>query len=147
MAIQTIIESLNTKTLRTDVPKMDIGDAIDVHCKIVEGDKERIQVFSGVLIARSGRGINQMITIRRVVEETGVERMFPVHSPRIAFYEVKRRGNARRSKLYYLRDRTGKSRRVIDRRRGLKHLQGVATTSTPYEVTKTKDEGKDGKKK
>lgn len=147
MAIQTIIESLNTKTLRTDVPKMDIGDAIDVHCKIVEGDKERIQVFSGVLIARSGRGINQMITIRRVVEETGVERMFPVHSPRIAFYEVKRRGNARRSKLYYLRDRTGKSRRVIDRRRGLKHLQGAATTSTPYEVTKTKDEGKDGKKK
>ncbi len=136
MAIQTILENINAKMLRTDVPRMDIGDAVDVHCKIVEGDKERIQVFSGVLIARSGSGINQMITIRRIVDEHGVERMFPVHSPRIAFYEVKRRGNARRAKLYYLRDRKGKSQRVTDRRRGMKHVKGAATTSSPYEVVK-----------
>lgn len=136
MAIQTILENINAKALRTDVPVMDIGDQIDVHCRIVEGDKERVQVFSGVLIARSGRGINQMITVRRIVDETGVERIFPVHSPRIAFFEVKRRGNARRAKLYYLRDRKGKSQRVTDRRRGMKHVKGVATTSTPYEVVK-----------
>lgn len=146
MAIQAILESLNSKIIRSDVPRMDVGDTIDVHCKIVEGDKERIQVFSGVLIARSGRGVNEMITVRRIVEDTGVERVFPVHSPRVAFYEVKRRGNTRRSKLYYLRDRTGKSQRVTDRRRGLKHTAGAAMTSTPYEVVKVaKEEG--GKKK
>ncbi|MGD9690274.1 MAG: 50S ribosomal protein L19 [Phycisphaerales bacterium] len=142
MAIQQILENINAGILRKDVPIMDVGDTIDVHCKIVEGDKERIQVFSGVLIARSGRGINEMITVRRVVEETGVERVFPVHSPRVAFYEVKRRGNARRAKLYYLRDRAGKSRRVTDRRRGMKRVADAPTTSTPYEVTKVKDEKK-----
>ncbi len=146
MGIQAIIENVNKHVLRTDVPRMDIGDAIDVHCKIVEGDKERIQVFSGVLIARAGRGIGEMITIRRVVDDHGVERIFPINSPRIAFFEVKRRGNARRSKLYYLRDRSGKSQRVTDRRRGLKHLQGIATTSTPYEYVKA-EKGDDKKKK
>lgn len=144
MGLQKIIEGINTKHLRTDVPRMDIGDAVDVHCKIIEGDKERIQVFSGVLIARAGRGITEMITIRRVVEDHGVERVFPLSSPRIAFIEVKRRGNARRAKLYYLRDRTGKSQRVTDRRRAMKHLQGIATTSTPYEAPKVE---KDDKKK
>jgi large subunit ribosomal protein L19 len=147
MAIQAVLESLNDKIIRKDVPRMDVGDTIDVHCRIVEGDKERIQVFSGVLIARSGRGVNEMITVRRIVEDTGVERAFPLHSPRIAFFEVKRRGNTRRAKLYYLRDRKGKSQRVTDRRRGLKHTQGAAMTSTPYEMTKSKDEGDKKKKK
>ena len=125
MGIQDIIENINKSVLKTDVPRMDIGDTVNVHCRIVEGDKERIQIFTGVLIARAGRGITEMITVRRVVEDTGVERIFPVNSPKIAQYEVVRRGQASRAKLYYLRDRAGKSRRIIDRRRKLKHVAGL----------------------
>lgn len=124
MGLQQIIEHINASVLRTDLPRMDIGDTVNVHCRIVEGDKKRIQVFSGVVIARTGRGINEMITVRRVVEEVGVERVFPVHSPNIEKFEVVRRGQAARAKLYYLRNRTGKSRRIIDRRRKLKHVAG-----------------------
>jgi large subunit ribosomal protein L19 len=88
--------------------------------RIIEGNKERIQVYQGVLIAQRGRGINTMITVRRIVANEGVERIFPLHSPRIARIDVVRRGDARRAKLYYLRDRVGKSRRLRDQRRGLK---------------------------
>jgi len=125
MAIQTILTNINAASLKTDIPLMDIGDTINVHCRIVEGTKERIQVFGGVLISRSGGGINEMIMVRRIVEETGVERIFPINSPKIAMIEVVRRGNVRRAKLYYLRERTGKSRRIIDRRRGMKHVAGI----------------------
>lgn len=125
MAIQTIIANINASSLKTDIPRMDIGDTVSVHCRIVEGAKERIQVFTGVLIARAGGGINEMITVRRLVEEMGVERIFPINSPKIAMYEVVRRGQAARAKLYYLRDRKGKSQRVIDRRRKLKHVAGL----------------------
>ncbi len=107
-------------------PHFSIGDTIDVHYRIIEGDKERVQVFQGVYIARRGRGINEMITVRRIVANEGVERVFPLHSPRIAKIEVVRHGDARRAKLFYLRDRVGKSRRLRDQRRGLKHL-GTAT--------------------
>lgn len=153
MGLQTIIDSVNQQTLKPDVPRMDIGDTVSVHCRIVEGDKERIQVFQGVVIARAGHGINEMITVRRIVEEMGVERLFPLHSPRIAMYEVLRRGDARRAKLYYLRDRAGKSRRLRDRRRGLKHLVGIPTASTqPIGLAAEgaaggKGEGKDAKGK
>jgi large subunit ribosomal protein L19 len=98
-----------------------------VHCRIVEGDKERIQVFQGTLIARKGRGINEMITVRRIVDGQGVERVFPINSPRVAKFEVVRRADARRSKLYYLRERTGKKRRLRDRRRGMAHVEGMET--------------------
>ena len=87
---------------------------------IVEGEKERVQVFQGVLISTKGRGINETITVRRIVANEGVERIFPLHSPRIAKIEVVRQGDARRSKLYFLRDRLGKARRLRDRRRNLK---------------------------
>ena len=99
---------------------MTVGDTVDVHYRIVEGDKERVQVFQGVLIGMKGRGINRTITVRRIVANEGVERIFPLHSPRIAKIDVVRRGDARRAKLYYLRDRIGKARRLRDRRRGLK---------------------------
>jgi large subunit ribosomal protein L19 len=102
---------------------MAIGDTLNVHCRIVEGDKERIQVFQGVLIARRGGGVNEMVTVRRVVDEVGIERKFPINSPMIAKFEVVRHGDARRAKLYYLRDRVGKSRRLRDRRRGLKNVE------------------------
>ena len=107
-----------------DLPKFGVGDTIDVHYKIIEGDKERIQVFQGVLLADTGRGIHRMITVRRIVANEGVERSFPVSSPRVAKIEVVRRGDARRAKLFYLRDRFGKSRRLRDQRRGLKHVEG-----------------------
>jgi len=125
MGLQQIIEGVNADAIRKDVPRMDVGDTVNVHCRIVEGAKERVQVFQGVVIARAGRGTSEMITVRRIVENTGVERVFPINSPKIAKYEVLRRGDARRAKLYYLRDRGGKSRRLRDRRRGLKHVGGI----------------------
>ncbi|MDX2114526.1 MAG: 50S ribosomal protein L19 [Planctomycetota bacterium] len=121
---QQILESVSASQLKTDVPRMDIGDTVSVHVRIIEGDKERIQQFQGVLIARAGRGITDMITVRRIVDNEGVERVFPINSPRIAKFEVLRRGDARRAKLYYLRERTGKSRRLRDRRRGMHHVEG-----------------------
>lgn len=123
-----IIEGLNQSILKTDVPHMDIGDTINVHFRIIEGEKERIQVFQGVLLSRSGRGVTEMMVVRRIVDNMGVERIFPVNSPKVALYEVVRRGDARRAKLYYLRDRDGKSRRLRDRRRAMKAVTGVATS-------------------
>jgi len=121
-----IIEELNAATLKTDLPRIDVGDTVNVHGRIVEGDKERIQIFQGVVIARAGRGVNAMITVRRIVDEMGVERMFPLNSPRVAKFEVVRKADARRAKLYYLRDRVGKSRRLRDKRRGLKKPAAAA---------------------
>ena len=114
-----IINEITKAHLKSDSPTMDIGDTVNVHCRIIEGEKERIQIFQGVLISHAGSGVNEMITVRRIVEDTGVERCFPFHSPRIAKFEVVRKADARRAKLYYLRDRVGKSRRLRDKRRGL----------------------------
>lgn len=125
---QQILDSIAAASLKSDLPRMDIGDSLSVHQRIVEGQKERIQVFQGVLISRKGAGINEMITVRRVVDDEGIERTWPLHSPLISKIEVMRHGDARRAKLYYLRDRVGKSRRLRDRRRGLKHVGGAAPT-------------------
>ena len=126
---QAILESLNQPIIKTDVPVMDIGDTVNVHVRIVEGDKERVQVFQGVLIAHRGRGVNEMITVRRIVEDVGVERKLHLNSPMISQIDVVRRADSRRAKLYFLRDRAGKSRRLRDRRRGLKHVAGLTTTT------------------
>ncbi len=125
MDTQKIIESVSQESIKSDIPRFDIGDTINVHVRIVEGDKERVQVFQGTLISRKGTGINEMITVRRVVGDIGVERTFPINSPLIAKFEVVRRCDARRAKLYFLRDRVGKSRRLRDRRRGMKHVEGL----------------------
>ena len=122
---QRLIESLNAEQVNRDFPRMDIGDTLNVHVRIVEGTKERIQVFQGVLIARKGRGIGEMFTVRRIVDNIGVERTWPLGSPLISKIEVNRRGDSRRAKLYYLRDRVGKKRRLRDRRRGMKHVEGM----------------------
>ena len=127
MSTQQLIDNINADNLKTDIPTMDVGDTINVHARIVEGEKERIQVFQGVLISRKGRGINEMILVRRVVDNQGVERTWPINSPMIAKFEVVRRADARRGKLYFLRDRVGKKRRLRDRRRGLKHVAGQKT--------------------
>ena len=111
--------------IKTDLEKVEnieIGSSVRVHVKIREGGKERVQVFSGIVIARSGSGTREMFAVRRIVQGEGVERKFPLHSPRIAKIEVKRSGVCRRAKLYFLRDRVGKSRRLRDQRRGLKHV-------------------------
>jgi large subunit ribosomal protein L19 len=124
---QEVLAQINAEAIKTDYPRFDVGDTLNVHQRIVEGDKERVQVYSGVLINRKGGGMNEMITVRRIVDNIGVERTWPLNSPLIAKIEVVRRGDARRSKLYYLRDRVGKSRRLRDRRRGMKHVEGMKT--------------------
>ncbi len=118
----TIIRDIEQSQLNSDLPELCVGDTVDVHLRIIEGAKERIQVFTGVIIAMSGAGINRTITVRRIVANEGVERVIPLHSPRVAKVEVKRHGHVRRSKLYYLRERVGKKRRLRDRRRGLGSL-------------------------
>lgn len=127
MGNQQIIESINTESIKSDLPRFDVGDTINVHVRIVEGDKERIQVFQGTLLSRKGRGIDEMMTVRRVVGDIGVERTWPINSPLVSKVEVVRRADARRAKLYFLRDRVGKSRRLRDRRRGMKHVEGMKT--------------------
>ena len=121
---QELIESVTQEQLKNseEITHFSVGDTVDVHVRIIEGEKERVQVFQGVLIGMKGRGINRTITVRRIVANEGVERIFPMHSPRIAKIEVVRRGDARRAKLYFLRNRVGKSRRLRDQRRGLKHV-------------------------
>lgn len=117
---QRLLESLNQSALKTDLPDISVGDTVNVHFRIVEGDKERVQVFQGTVISRKGRGIDEMMTVRRIVDEVGVERIFPINTPLIAKFEVLRRADARRAKLYFLRERAGKSRRLRDRRRAFK---------------------------
>ena len=104
-------------SLKENPPEFEIGDTVDVHLKILEENKERVQVFTGVVIARSGSGSREMFAVRRIVAGEGVERKFPVHSPRIEKIEVKRSGVVRRAKLYFLRDRVGKAVRLKERRR------------------------------
>jgi large subunit ribosomal protein L19 len=113
---QKILATVEASSLKTEVPRFAIGDTVDVHTRILEGEKERIQIFNGVVIARSGSGSREMFTVRRIVAGEGVERKFPLHSPKIAKVEVKRSGVSRRAKLYYLRDRVGKSVRLREKR-------------------------------
>ncbi|MEM1423007.1 MAG: 50S ribosomal protein L19 [Planctomycetota bacterium] len=127
MSAQQILDHVVQSQLKTDIPRFDVGDTINVHYRIIEGESERIQVFQGVLISRKGRGINEMITVRRIVNDEGVERIIPINSPKIAKFEVVRRADARRAKLYFLRERQGRSRRLRNRRRGLKHVEGLKT--------------------
>ena len=111
-----LISLVEETSLKPEIPKFEIGDTVDVHQRILEGQKERVQVFSGVVIARRGEGMRESFTVRRIVQGEGVERVFPLHSPRIAKIEVKRTGRVRRAKLYYLRDRVGKATRLRERR-------------------------------
>jgi large subunit ribosomal protein L19 len=110
-----ILNSVESKCLRKDMPHFEIGDIVDVHCKIKEGDKERIQIFTGTVIARRGKGISETFTVRRVVDEEGVERVFPIHSPNVVDVKPVRSGKTRRAKLYFLRERTGKSIKLTHR--------------------------------
>jgi large subunit ribosomal protein L19 len=111
-----LLLAAEASSLRQGPLEFQIGDTVDVHTRILEGGKERIQIYSGVVTARSGRGTSEMFTVRRIVAGEGVERSFPVNSPKIAKLEVKRHGRVRRAKLYYLQKRVGKSTRLTERR-------------------------------
>jgi large subunit ribosomal protein L19 len=109
----TIIGQIESEQFKSDITPFQVGDTIKVHTRVVEGDKERIQIYSGIVIGRKGAGINENFTVRRVSYGEGVERVFPIHSPRIAKIEVERRGAVRRAKLNYLRSRKGKSATTV----------------------------------
>lgn len=112
-----LIDLVEQDSLKPEPPEFDIGDTVDVHTKILEGDKERIQVFTGTVIAKAASGTRRTFTVRRIVAGEGVERKFPLHSPRIDKVVVKRSSVVRRAKLYFLRDRVGKAVRLKERRR------------------------------
>jgi large subunit ribosomal protein L19 len=111
-----LLKQVEEACFRKSPLSFDVGDTVDVHTRILEGDKERIQLFSGVVIARRGSGTREMFTVRRIVSGEGVERTFPIHSPKVAEVVVKRHARVRRAKLYYLRDRVGKATRLTERR-------------------------------
>jgi large subunit ribosomal protein L19 len=119
--------------LKKDVPQFSVGDTVDVHTRIVEGDKERIQIFSGTVLMKKGRGINETFTVRRIVNNEGVERIFPLHSPFVSKVVVKRGGETRRAKLFYLRDRVGKAVKLTEKRSVGKKGEPAAAEKTTAE--------------
>jgi large subunit ribosomal protein L19 len=109
------LDPVEKEFLKPGIARFEVGDTVDVHVKIVEGDKERIQIFSGIVIARRHQGLSETFTVRRIVQGEGVERIFPIHSPRVAAIEVKKQGKVRRAKLHYLRERIGRSTKVEEK--------------------------------
>ncbi len=124
---QALLDRIESEQFRKDTADFAVGDTVRVHTKVVEGDKERIQVFSGVVIGRRGRGLNEMFTVRRISYGEGVERVFPVHSPRVDKVEVERKGSVRRAKLTYLRTRLGKGATLVKEREAREAAAAPAT--------------------
>jgi len=110
--MNTVIEAVEKEYVKTGVPTFDVGDTVKVHVKVVEGNKERIQTYEGIVIAKKHGGVRESFTVRRIASGVGVERVFPLNSPRIDKIEIVKKGAVRRAKLYYLRDRTGKAAKV-----------------------------------
>ena len=126
-----MIQLVEDTQVKKDVTAFEIGDQVEVHQKILEGEKERTQVFSGVVISKRGEGMREMFTVRRIVQGEGVERTFPLNSPKIAKIDVKRTGAVRRAKLYYLRDRVGKATRLRERSKGKSGSEGKEAAAAP----------------
>jgi large subunit ribosomal protein L19 len=124
-----LLQLVEKPHLKKEAPQFAIGDTVDVATRIIEGEKERIQVFSGIVIMKKGSGINETFTVRRIVNNEGVERIFPLHSPFISRVTVKRSGESRRAKLFYLRDRVGKATRLTEKRKGKKEETPPAETA------------------
>ena len=133
------IELVEQASQKAEPPQFEIGDQVDVHQRILEGQKERIQIFSGTVISRRGEGMRECFTVRRLVQGEGVERVFPLNSPKIAKVDVKRSGRTRRAKLYYLRKRVGKATRLRERKaKALESTNGdgkLGSAATPAEAT------------
>src|SRR5512135_306821 len=115
---QALLDKIHSEQFRKEPAKFAVGDSVRVHTKVVEGDKERIQIFSGVVIGKRGRGLNETFTVRRISYGEGVERVFPLHSPRVDKIEVERKGSVRRAKLTYLRKRLGKGATLVKEKEG-----------------------------
>jgi large subunit ribosomal protein L19 len=128
-AMNPIIKDLESQILKTNVPKMNIGDTVKVFVKIREGGKERTQGYEGVIIKRHGSGVNETLTVRRVFQGIGIERVFLLHSPRVEKITVQRRGDVRRAKLYYLRERTGKATRIKEKVGGKRENLGTVAAA------------------
>jgi large subunit ribosomal protein L19 len=124
-----IIEQVEQAYLKKDIPQFTVGDTVDVHTRIIEGEKERIQIFAGTVIMKKGRGTSETFTVRRIVNNEGVERIFPLHSPFISKVVVKRGGETRRAKLFYLRDRVGKAVKLTETKRTKASGDGAAEKS------------------
>jgi large subunit ribosomal protein L19 len=146
---QAIFDKIESEQFRKDDAKFNVGDSVRVHTKVVEGDKERIQIFSGVVIGRRGRGLNSTFTVRRISYGEGVERVFPVHSPRVDKIEVERQGQVRRAKLTYLRKRIGKGAVAVKEKetfgpagakKGTAVTGKAATAAAPTEPKKTTEQ-------
>ena len=133
-----IVDEVARRSMKGSVDEFSVGDTVDVHVRIVEGDKERIQVFTGTVIARSGGGTSASFTVRRVVEGEGVERVFPLHSPSVGKVVVKKTGRARRAKLHFLRGRTGKAVKLAERRGRLAPPR-PPSEETPSEETSSEE--------
>jgi len=131
MTASKIIQDLEKRQLKENLPDFRVGDTVDVGVKIIEGDKERVQVFSGTVVARHGHGLNETFTVRRIVQGEGVERVFLVHSPKLTSIEVTHRGQVRRAKLYYLRGRVGKATRIKGQRMSAKTDAAAAQPKEP----------------
>jgi large subunit ribosomal protein L19 len=149
-----IVDEIEKENMKEKVPQCKVGDLIDVHVRTIEGEKERIQIFNGTVISKKGSGNRITITVRRVVQGEGVERVFPIHSPNIVDIVVKKSHKIRRAKLYYLRDRKGKSARLKEIRRRVKKTsksekvvpvvaeEAVKTEETQAETTKAPEAAK-----
>ena len=131
--INRIMKNVEQPYLKENIPQFQVGDSVDVATRIIEGEKERIQIFSGDVIMKKGSGINCTFTVRRIVAGEGVERIFPLHSPFISKVTVKRSGVTRRAKLYFLRDRVGKSVRLTEKRRAGKKGEAAPDTTASNE--------------
>lgn len=111
-----LIQTIEAEQKRPDIPQIDPGDTVRVHVRVIEGERERIQVFEGVVLKRAGGGLTETFTVRKISQGVGVERTFPLHSPKIDKIEVTRKGKVRQARLYYLRDRVGKAARIKEKR-------------------------------
>ena len=129
-----IIEKINSEALKTDLPAFNPGDTIRVHQLIQEGGKERVQIFEGIVIRRNGGGMNETVTVRKVSYNVGVERIFPVHSPRVRKIEIKQKGRVRRARLYYLRQLRGKAARIQQARYVAPGKEAVEGSAAPEET-------------
>jgi len=128
---QALLDKIESEQYRKQALDFAVGDTVRVHTKVVEGDKERIQVFTGVVIGRRGHGLNEMFTVRRISYGEGVERVFPVHSPRVEKVEVERKGSVRRAKLTYLRKRLGRGATLVKEREGKAAAPATAPATAP----------------
>jgi len=134
-----VLDAVDAASLRKDIPNFRPGDELKVHVRVIEGNKSRVQVFQGLVIARRGSGIRETFTIRKISYGVGVERVFPVHAPVIEKIELVRKGEVRRAKLYYLRDLRGKAAKIRERRGG-EDLETIYSEATPVEAPATEPE-------